>query len=82
MRLLKTARQFRDRWDVVRLDLVRRLPGLRHQVSDINFPERNPQGEQTWSNNDNCRRIPITSFRCGPAAQGSTRPGGEWLRVH
>lgn len=25
---------------------------LRHQVSGYQLPERNPQGEQTWSNND------------------------------
>lgn len=31
---------------------MRWLPGLRHQVSGYQFPERNPQGEQTWSNND------------------------------
>ncbi len=48
MRLLKTARQSGIAGDVVRLDLVRRLPGLRTKCQDINFPERNPQGEQTW----------------------------------
>ncbi len=82
MRLLKTARNSGIAGDVVRLDLVRRLPGFVTKCQDINFPERNPQGEQTCRTTTNCRRIPITSFRCGPAHRGQQRPGGEWLRVH
>ena len=51
---------------------VRRLrlasPSVRISIS-LNVT----QGEQTGRTTTNCRRIPITSFRCGPAAQGSTR---------
>lgn len=43
------------------------------KCQDINFPERNPQGEQTGRTTTNCRRIPITLFRCGPAARVSTK---------
>ncbi len=43
------------------------------KCQDINFPERNPQGNRPGRTTTNCRRIPITSFRCGPAAQGSTK---------
>ncbi len=82
MRLLKTARHSGIAGDVVRLDLVRRLPGLVTKCQDINFPERNPQGEQTCRTTTNCRHIPITLFRCGPADGCQQRPGRERLRVH
>ncbi len=45
------------------------------KCQDINFPERNPQGNRLVEQRQTVARIPITSFRCGPAAQGQQRPG-------
>lgn len=39
------------------------------KCQDINFPARNPEGEQTCRTTTNCRRIPITLSRYGVAAR-------------
>lgn len=43
------------------------------KCQDINFLNVTRKGNRPGRTTTNCRRIPITSFRCGPAAQGSTK---------
>lgn len=52
------------------------------KCQDINFPARNPEGEQTRRTTTNCHRIPITSSGCGVAEQASTKTRRKRLRIH